>query len=801
MTKMTRHSHAGFSLLEVLLAVVILSVGLLALAALQLALIRSSSGAKMQSVAVSLGKQKVEQLRSFRQLTASGTTGTANPCTDASNTSYIALDDCTVNQTVDGVPYAVQTTVKRYVLDTISGTGTYVLVGNTTTESALSADTTHKYVLGRDYKKATVKVTWADSTNPSNSLTLDDVVDGLNPADSAKVAKNSSSLSTRQVRVVINNPANTAGVIAIPLATGSNEVDTAATNPKPVIDNNATETRFNIYTYAAINGSTTTSLAQSEVETVMIGCTCDTAAAPSDTSVRGYRPTYWNGTRYVAPSLATYAPPAGQYGSKKSSESPYCTVCCRDHNDPAGTTTAKFSPFRATHTHYGLNSQGALVAVGSNGQTVYKEACRLIRTDGILRVAADYNDEYFNLLKTKNDGSATEYAPDTTAVGNYQNFVLDYLGSKVVSNGSSSTYNSPVSPATVVSLEASRSINDPASISIQRSNDHKWLHGRGLYVDYLEPEALKAISDAKASCVSSGCTAAQKQTAVLKLLPFTSINLTELADWSPLVSDNLYVSISNGAFTSSTAYYGSAPLRGYVVPATSGIPGPAQTQNGTAAMRNSNSGLQTLYDYAINNDEGSKSDTQAFAIPPGGSNNGGNFIVAFTGYDFGTFPTLSGTNVTQCTKAQVGNGANATYQYTCQASSLGGALALNVQNYNYQAPAATGLTITCTDANGANPLQYTTKNNDPSLVTCKTYGLNSASSNESGVTVGSPVLTGTGKSQSASILFSQVSSGKTLTLNFSGPAATYAGYTCKYTQTQSGAPKNPNIVSTSANCP
>jgi type IV pilus modification protein PilV len=801
--KKVQKSAAGFSLLEVLLAVVILSVGLLALAALQMSLIRSSSGAKMQSTAVSLGKQKIEQLRSFRQLSASGTTGTQNPCSATSNTSYIAMTDCTVTQTVGGVTYTIATTVNRYVL--ASDAGTYLNVPDTTTESALSADTSHTYVLGRDYKKTSVRVTWTDSTNTANSLTLDDAIDGLNPSDSAKVAKNSSSLAARQVKVIISNPANTAGVIAIPLATGSNEVDTAATNPKPVIDNNATETRFNIYTYAAISGSTTTALAQSEVETVMIGCTCDTAAAPTDTSTRGYRPTYWNGTRYVSPSLTTYVPPAGQYSTKKSSESPYCNICCRDHHDPAGTTTAKFSPWRATHTHYGINSSGALVAVGTNGQTVYKEACRLIRTDGILRVAADYNDEYFNLLKTKNDGSTTEYAPDTTAVGNYQNFVLDYLNNKVVSNGSSSTYNSPVSAATVSTLEASRSINDPASITLQRSNAHKWLHGRGLYIDYLEPEALNAIADAKAGCVSSGCTAAQKQTAVLKLMPFTSINLTELADWSPLVSDNLYVSISNGAFASSTAFYGSAPLRGYVVPATN-IPSPAQTQNGTATMRNSNSGLQTLYDYAINNDEGSKSDTQSFSIPAGGgSNNGGNFTVAFNGYDFGTFPALSGTNITQCTKAQVGNGNNATYKYTCQTDSLVSALSLNVQNYNYQAPATTGLTITCTDANGANPLQYTTKNNDPSLVTCEAYNLNSASSNQSGAVT--PVVSGSGKSQSASLLFSPVDLSQpttnplNLTLTFSGPTTTYAGYTCRYTQTQNGSPKNPTIVSTSANCP
>ena len=793
-----KRSARGFSLLEVLVAVVIVSVGLVALAALQLSLIRSSNTAKMQSTALSLGKQKIEQMRSFRQLSPSGTTGTANPCNTVVNSSYINLDSCTTTQTVGGVTYSVAATITRYVLD---GT-TYASVANTTTEAVLSAAAGHAYVLGRDFKKASVKVTWTDSTNASNDLTLDDVVDGLDPADSAKVAQNSSSLQTRKVQVIINNPSGTPGVIAIPLATGDT-VDTAATNPKPVIDRNATETRFNIYTYAGLSGGK--ALAQSQVESVLIGCTCDTAAAPTDSSTRGYRPTYWNGYRYVAPTLATYAPPAGQYTTKKSNESPYCDVCCRDHNDPVGITTAKFSPFRATHTHYGVDaSTGALVPVGTNGQTIYKEACRLIRTDGILRVAADYNDEYFNLLKTKNDGTATEYAPDAVATTNYQNFVLDYLKSKVVDATSSSTYNTAVAAGTVSGLETTRSINDPASITIQRTSDHKWLHSRGLYVDYLEPEALQAIEDAKANCVATSCTAAAKQTAVLELLPFTSINLTELTDWFPLVSNSQYVSVSNGAFTSSTAYNGSAPIRGYVVPAASGIPATAQTQNATSTARNSNSGLQTLYDYAINNDEGSKTDTQVFAIPAGTSgNNGGSFTVAFTGYDFGTFPTLSGTNVTQCTKAAVGNGANATYQYTCSATGLGSALTLNVAGYNYTAPTSgsTGLQITCKNTTDGTTLPYTLKNNDPGLNTCKTYVLDSASTNQSGASVGNPTISGTGVAQTGSINFSPVNNGNTLTLKFTGPTTTFAGYTCTYSQVQNGAPKNPTIQNTVATCP
>ena len=65
------HMHRagrGFSLLEVLIAVVILSFGLLALATLQLSLFKSSAASKAQSAALSLAKDKIESMRSFQTL-------------------------------------------------------------------------------------------------------------------------------------------------------------------------------------------------------------------------------------------------------------------------------------------------------------------------------------------------------------------------------------------------------------------------------------------------------------------------------------------------------------------------------------------------------------------------------------------------------------------------------------------------------------------------------------------------------------------------------------------------------------
>ena len=49
----------GFSMIEVLIAVVVLGFGLMALAALQTSIIRSSAETKAQTVALQLAKDKV----------------------------------------------------------------------------------------------------------------------------------------------------------------------------------------------------------------------------------------------------------------------------------------------------------------------------------------------------------------------------------------------------------------------------------------------------------------------------------------------------------------------------------------------------------------------------------------------------------------------------------------------------------------------------------------------------------------------------------------------------------------------
>ena len=69
--KPSNHQNArGFSLIEVMIAVVVLAVGLLSLAALQGELFRSGAEAKARANAATLAQQVIEDARTFGFVTA-----------------------------------------------------------------------------------------------------------------------------------------------------------------------------------------------------------------------------------------------------------------------------------------------------------------------------------------------------------------------------------------------------------------------------------------------------------------------------------------------------------------------------------------------------------------------------------------------------------------------------------------------------------------------------------------------------------------------------------------------------------
>jgi hypothetical protein len=144
----------------------------------------------------------------------------------------------------------------------------------------------------------------------------------------------------------------------------------------------------------------------------------------------------------------------------------------------------------------------------------YLEACRIIRVDGFNRVATDMFADHFAILATATDAQgdiAGSPVPSQAAKDGYEAFVKAYLAERVVDTDDNdiedptlNSYNTPLDSTALTDLEdaAGTDLNLPAQVNITKESpdNPRWVHTRGLYMDYLESEALEIIKDKKDKC-------------------------------------------------------------------------------------------------------------------------------------------------------------------------------------------------------------------------------------------------------------------------------------------------------------
>lgn len=737
---------AGFSLIEVLIAVVVLSFGILALTALQANLIKASTNARAQSVALALAKDQLEKMRGFRTmaeyLALTDSTSAQNIDNTNAGTGRFSGGLGGVTGTLGGTNFTRSWTVDRYAIP-VNTTGFVKYTGSDT--GALPAPNPAAgtgYLANSEYKTVTVTVTWTDAAGQQGVVKLEDAIAALDPMDSARNQRSIGGRS-RGPKVIIFDPSTETGVIPIAVGDGS---ETAATNPKPVVQarsgDDTIETRFDVLTYSTLSGGKAE--AQAKVETTVVGCTCSNTAS---TEI-GYRPTYWNGLRYVPPARASAVAPAR--AANGVTQSRYCDACCRDHHDPDGVVGAKFSPRRASHTHYSsvnpTTGIGVVAAPGGN----YLEACRLIRVDGIFDVAADLSDDYMNLLDTGSNGGTP--APSTTSVNGYQNFVLNYLDQRfrVPASGTASVYNNRTSPSPAT-YAAAQGVDVPRpEQNFNPVNGLRWLHSRGLYVDYLEPEAVDALNDAKTNCLGTGTnppTTTQLRDCALRALPFTSINLTELAEWTPTSGSQIVV--TNADFDTSPGF--TDPVRGKVTPGSN--PTDGLVTNATARASASNSGIAIVGDVDPDDFNGATTAAQPLRIngstsgPPGGIFRFGtaNYTINSASPRELGFTHPLGSGNTPCGVSGSTNPVDCT-THTGEplpvVASAAGAMVLRVGNYNTSGTDSV-TAVSCTYTNQGNG-NTSTQSGQGSMPYRTVYDVTGFASTNAAASFGTDVSAGNG---------------------------------------------------------
>ena len=610
---------SGFNLIEVMVAVVILATGMLALAALQGALARNSADTKARSAVMAALSSRMSEIRQAPP--ASGKTWTMSDAWVSAAAAQAGSSDLQVVETIAAYRW--------------NGTG-YVTTSVTSPAST--------------FTRATLQASWTGAGGAKTLTLASDLSGSMYGLGSGYPVPDPNGSAAKAPIVRQGNPSKMAGVI--PIVTGNQA--TAASNPQPIIEgadsNLRVGTSFDVLNY--VPESDTSAIITKRFQTQVIKCRCKYGASGYSVAGKAQWPAVWNGTTYevyagsgAATGVSANAGEDPAYdgtakGGKKGDgreQSEQCTECCRDQHDDAGTAAeAKYDPEGTGVSKYDYNkSTGALTVQTNVSVGTYVAACRVVKVDGLWRTTADMYQRSYGLLETTADVNGTQAKsgiPSTAATGAYQAYVKDYL--------STYTKTSTTAPGTPqATYDGIAALNAPTTITIATpsTTDYRYLHGRGLYVDYLTGKAQIAIAkcDGKSGTAYTEC--------LLPMLPFTTINLTEIAKWTPSDPNVLAVNTNNTLYFNVTEPSGGR---------TAGIKGGTATSN--TESRKSNSGVAVSDDIAgavdKNGDETAASDSQHFTVGGGGGGSSGNNYFWMRLIGAGSSPRLQHTLGPDCGK-------------------------------------------------------------------------------------------------------------------------------------------------------
>jgi type IV pilus modification protein PilV len=527
-----RPTESGTTLLEVLLAIVIFVVGMMALASLQGNLTRSSSDSNMRTVAANIAEETIEGLRAFEVIE-----------TEAGKKAYDDIVDKTTTVQRGGVNYTVVVDVNDY----------YFLDDRVSVSKTAPAGVT-----ASSFKNIDLSVTWnsgiefqidegtqTDDRLGGGGIAVASIIPAILSLNNAKVAAEDDGKPGYPP--VDYTPGEKPEIIAISL--GDNKFkESTKPDPEVIRNDELVETWFDVVTYS---GTADDAVFLRREEFASISCEC-TLRAASGSGPDGRQPTTWNGAEYD--EGAKVGKPFGESASNQQSQ--YCDVCCNDHHDTSrgpdsyrpGTSQAN-----GDHKHYNYDNNGDLTetTVGKN----YIEACRLIRKDGFFRVAQDFSLE-------SQTAFPENYLDETQEVDDYSSYVTAAVDDHFTGNGSWPAHN--------LNFDG-RDVAHPSALPTASSATSQQLRSRGIYVDVATPALLENLDycfnndgTPKTPPDNEGCPV-KNATSPLELYPFFDVQLTLLSRWSD-TTNGVPVEVTNEELESGNTHSrGLASLNGSTV--------------------------------------------------------------------------------------------------------------------------------------------------------------------------------------------------------------------------------------------
>lgn len=621
MTTNEQSGMRGFSLIEVLIAVVILSFGMLALAALQGGLFRAGAETKARASATAFAQRRIEDIKSFGALK----TG-AVASYEAITTQTLALP------ATSGTQFYGCSQVRRYRYD--KTTSKFVRLNDVnfsiSNAGAVTCADTNVIAAGAvasgtpDFKEVKVSVGWfSEVGGPAKTVEIADSVASISPSDAIMLAQ--SNNAARQGPTVWIRPPNidaNGNIIpaVVPIAIGGDQA-AASSNPKPTqyVDDVSSATLFSVQSFTG-SGNTEV-LLNRKLDVAAASCVCSDTGAVSTTTNPAYQPTLWNGKQlaYMTPATAPIGKKIGTSNVANADRNiqNLCTTCCRDHHDSSD-QALKVDPYRplvnGAHAHYGYQQQGSsyniaggLLPVGAGTNNQYVEACRLIRVNGLMRLAVDARQN--DLMVTPLDAAnpPTNFN-QSDFISRYSSFVGDYVNyaaQNLPANypGPSATYPaSPLRAPTSAQLTTYSDIVSPPTISFSAAGQTRKMVTFGLYVDYLTPETLAAYNCALNNDNTGPCLGLGTRNK-LEYLPFYAVNVANLGSWASAKTS--VVSVVDAAFDNQGNLAADGGL------ATAGTSNLATAVPVQEEIGNSNSGLTSTA--AIDPDDAA--DCTAASVP------------------------------------------------------------------------------------------------------------------------------------------------------------------------------------------
>lgn len=487
----------GLSLVEVFVALLVLSVGLIALAKLQVDLVRGSSDARTRTVALALAEEKIEDLRTFARSTDTGTWSvTVNPMA----WSYItgpAIStpaDTTCGTPCRGGRIPPQTSYTNAPLE-VAGVRfkrTWEVVDRPLSAAASPPP-------GSRTKDVRVTIAWLNEMGVEQQVSVLSNVVEIPPGN--VVLASQPILDPPAGPQVLYTPGQAPEIVAVPIDTGTGKRET--TKPLPDVQAQggyAHEVRFDVVNYH-LDGAN--NVVDRREEFVTVNCRCALAGpgrgrTPARVAFTGGVLRDKPGEVITSKSQTGVVLTTG--GNGVSQQPALCTICCRDHHDGPTQTVGgntEYNRYKPTamsdHQHYLWNSNTNTYTLATNTGAAYDEACRLKRINGIFQVFQDWNLKAI-VAMPEND------LLNPTIQTAYTSYVSGYTSNQA--NNSLPTGSLPTFSTTTLAPGGAAQLS-----------------GRAVFIDEM-PADLVTFLNTSPPPVN-----------VLTYVPFYEINLTKLADW------------------------------------------------------------------------------------------------------------------------------------------------------------------------------------------------------------------------------------------------------------------------------